>query len=98
MLFALFCTDKQASLEVRLAARPAHLAYVQSFGAKVVRAGPLLDAAGKPCGSLMVLEVADRAEAEAFAAGDPYALAGLFESTLIRPWLTVFLEGERVGP
>jgi uncharacterized protein YciI len=37
-------------------------------------------------GSLVILDVADRAAAEAWAAGDPYAKAGLFAQVAIRPW------------
>jgi len=33
-----------------------------------------------------VIDVADRAAAEEFAKGDPYAKAGLFESTVIKRW------------
>ena len=97
MLFAIICTDKPASLDVRLAARPSHLAYLQTFAAKVAHAGPLLDPDGRPCGSLFLIEVADRAEAEGFAAADPYARAGLFESTVVRPFRTVFKDGEQLG-
>ena len=41
------------------------------------------------CGSLVILEVEDLAAAEAWAAGDPYANAGLFSSVEIRPWKKV---------
>jgi hypothetical protein len=34
------------------------------------------------------------AAAEAFAAADPYAKAGLFESVVIRPFRTVFKDGK----
>ena len=37
-------------------------------------------------GSLVVLDVPDRAAAEAWAANDPYARAGLFERVQVRPW------------
>jgi uncharacterized protein YciI len=37
-------------------------------------------------GSLIILEADDRATAETFAAADPYAMAGLFESVDIRAW------------
>lgn len=94
MLFAIVCTDKPASLELRLATRPTHLAYLTTYKEKLVQAGPLLDTEGRPCGSLLLVEVADRAAAEGFAAGDPYAKAELFESTLIRPYRTVFKDGE----
>ena len=62
-----------------------------------VLAGPLLDVDGRPSGSLLVIDVNDRAEAEGFAAGDPYAKAGLFESTIVRPFREVFRDGERSG-
>ena len=94
MLFAIVCIDKPASLELRLATRATHLAYLTTYKDKVVQAGPLLDTDGRSCGSLLLVEVADRAAAEGFAEGDPYAKAGLFESTLIRPFRTVFKDGE----
>jgi uncharacterized protein YciI len=96
MLFAIYCTDKPASLALRMATRPAHLEYLSGLGAPLVHGGPLLDPEGKPCGSLLLLEAADRAAAEAFAAGDPYAKAGLFESCVIRPLRTVFRDGALV--
>ncbi|SFK52172.1 YciI family protein [Falsiroseomonas stagni] len=93
MLFAISCTDKPASLALRMETRPAHVDYLKQHAASFVLVGPVLDAEGKPCGSLLVVDVADRAAAEAFAAGDPYAKAGLFESTVIRPFRTVFKDG-----
>jgi uncharacterized protein YciI len=44
----------------------------------------LLDEAGEMCGSLIVIEAADLAAAQAFAAADPYAQAGLFVETKIQ--------------
>jgi uncharacterized protein YciI len=41
------------------------------------------------CGSLLILDVADRAAAEAWADGDPYAKAGLFETVEIHAWKQV---------
>ncbi len=41
-------------------------------------------------GSFLLIDMADRAVAEAFAAGDPFAKAGLFESVEIRRWRKVF--------
>lgn len=97
MLFAIICADKPQSLELRLATRPTHLAYLQAYEQKLAQAGPLLDADGRPCGSLFIVEVNDRAEAEGFAAADPYAKAGLFESTVIRPYRPVFRDGGLVA-
>ena len=53
-------------------------------------AGPFLDDEGKPCGSLIVIEAADKKAAEAIFAQDPYADAGIFASTEIRQWNWTF--------
>jgi uncharacterized protein YciI len=84
MLFVLICTDKPDSLALRLATRPAHLAWLETVVVK--GAGPFLDDAGNPNGSLVIIEAKDKAEAEAIAARDPYAVAGLFASVEVRPW------------
>ncbi len=97
MLFAVICTDRPGALDLRMANRPAHLAYLNSRISELVQAGALLDPEGKPCGSLLVIDVADRAAAEAFAAADPYTGAEVFEATVIRPFRTVFKDGARVA-
>lgn len=84
MLFALICTDKPGHLEVRMKVRPEHLAFLASI--KTKGAGPFLDETGNPNGSLVIIEANNRAEAEAIAARDPYALAGLFASVEVRAW------------
>lgn len=91
MLFAIHCIDKPGHLEIRLANRPAHLAYLESFGERIVLAGPTLAADGEtPNGSLIVADLEDRAAADRFCAGDPYAKAGLFERVDIARWKKVF--------
>ena len=61
-------------------------ATIASSKADVVKlGGPMTDDAGDMAGSLLILDVADRAAAEAFTAADPYSLAGLFERVEIRP-------------
>ena len=52
----------------------------------MAQAGALLDGDGEMCGSLLILDVADRAAADAWAADDPYAKAGLFSDVTIKPW------------
>ena len=88
MLIALYAKDKPGALQVRKDNRDAHLAYIADTGV-VAQAGPLLDAEGEMCGSLVVLDVADMAAAEAWAAGDPYAKAGLFSSVELTAWKKV---------
>jgi uncharacterized protein len=85
MLYALICSDRPGAIAVRRANREAHLGYLRETGV-VVQAGPFLDAAGEMVGSLVVIDVPTRAEAEDWAAGDPYARAGLFETVEIRAW------------
>jgi len=87
-MFAVICTDKPDSLELRKANRDAHLAYVAGSGV-VYQGGPFLDAAGNMSGSLLLLDVANRAEAEAWAENDPYAKAGLFLKVRIEEWKKV---------
>lgn len=88
MRVALICTDKPGHLDLRKANRDAHLAYIAETGV-VEMAGPFLDAEGGMCGSLVVLDVADLAAAQVWAAGDPYAKAGLFDKVEIREWKKV---------
>jgi uncharacterized protein YciI len=87
-LFALICMDKPGHLPLRQATREAHLAYVAETGV-VTQAGPFLNDAGEMTGSLLILDVPDRAAARAWAEADPYARAGLFESVTLHGWKKV---------
>ena len=86
MLFALICTDKPNSLDLRMKQRPAHLDYLNGFGDRLKAAGPFTDDAGSPIGTLAIIEARDRAGAQEIARNDPYAKAGLFASVEIRVW------------
>lgn len=78
-LFVLHCLDKPNALQVRMGAREAHLAYVGGKRDILRLGGPMLDADGAMAGSLMIVDVADKAAAEAFSADDPYTKAGLWQ-------------------
>jgi uncharacterized protein YciI len=84
-LFVVYCKDKPGALETRMATRPTHLDYLNGAGL-VKAAGPLLDDAGSPVGSMLIVEAKDRAAVQTFVDNDPYTLAGLFESTQIDGW------------
>lgn len=87
MLFAVIATDRPGSAALRQATRPSHVDYVKTFGPRVQVAGPFLSEDGTTMlGSLIIIEAASRADAEAFSANDPYTKAGLFDSVDIRPW------------
>lgn len=92
MYFALMCHDKPGALQVRMDTRPDHVAFLKDLDAKgiVKAAGPLLDDDEKPCGSLIILELGSKKEAEEIAAQDPYAHAGLFEKVDIKPYTWIF--------
>ena len=85
MLIALIALDKPGALEVRKANRDAHIAYLKDTGV-VQQAGPFLSNTGEMNGSLIVLDVPDMEAAQAWAAGDPYGKAGLFDSVTLRKW------------
>ena len=88
--FAIYCVDKPNSLELRMATREAHLAYVGGFRDQLRLGGPMLNENGDMAGSIIMVEMETLAEAQALAAGDPYNQAGLFERvdiTAFRPSL-----------
>jgi uncharacterized protein YciI len=87
--FILLCRDKPNSLELRMATRPAHLAYFGKFGHRLILGGPMLDDAGNPAGSMLIIEAADGTEAQAIADHDPYKKAGLFAKISVIPFKTV---------
>jgi uncharacterized protein YciI len=86
MLYVIHCFDKKDSLQIRMDNRPDHVAYLKSFGEKLFVAGPTLDSDEQMNGSVVIMDLESMTEAEAFAANDPYAKAGLFESVSIQPW------------
>lgn len=87
MLFVIFCVDKDDHGHVRAANRPAHLAHLKSLGERLKLAGPMTTEDGSAMtGSLIVIEAVDLAAAQAVAAADPYAQAGLFARADVRPW------------
>ena len=62
--------------------RDAHLANLAPLDSRgdIRYGGPLLDDAGKPCGSVVIFEAESIDAVRALAAGDPYVVGGVFES------------------
>jgi len=83
MRVALIARDKPGALHIRTETRPDHVAYLKASPA-VERAGPLMDGDSQMCGSLIILSVADMAEA--WVAGAPDGKAGLFASVELIAW------------
>ena len=84
-LFHFIGLDKPDSLELRASVRPEHLDYLKGSN-KIRAAGALLDSADRPEGSVLIIEAENLEAAKVFADGDPFAKAGLFATTSLRPW------------
>ena len=94
MLYAITGTDKQDSLEARLAARPEHLARLEQLKdeGRLMLAGPFpaIDSndpgpAGFS-GSLIVAEFESLQDAQDWADKDPYVAAGVYDQVDIKPF------------
>ena len=96
MLFTVIRHDKPNSVALRQAARPKHLTYLERVMSCIKSGGALLDDEGQQVGSILIIDVADRAAAEEFAATDPFVAAGLFASTHLAAFRPVFKDGERI--
>lgn len=97
MLYMIYAEDAANSLEKRLAARPAHLARLEQLKSeqRLFAAGPLpaidSEAPGEAgfTGSLVIAEFASLADAEAWAAADPYWVAGVYVKATVKPYKKV---------
>ncbi len=96
MLFAVIRLDKPNSVALRQSARPKHLIYLEQVMPCITTGGALLDEQGQQIGSILIIDVADRAAAEEFAVTDPFVSADLFATTYIAPFRTVFKDGGRI--
>ena len=98
MLYMIYSTDVENSLEARKSARPAHLARLQELDDqnRLFTAGPLpaIDsedpAAAGFTGSLVVAEFESLEAAREWAANDPYIAAGVYDNSVVKPFKKVF--------
>jgi uncharacterized protein YciI len=97
MLYAIISQDKPDSLALRMETRPAHLERLQSLQqqGRLILAGPhpAIDAENPGdvgfTGSLIVAEFTDLITAQQWADNDPYMLAGVYESVVVKPFRKV---------
>lgn len=97
MYYMIYSEDVADSLAQRKLTRPAHLARLQSLAAenRLLLAGPLpaIDAEDPAeagfTGSLVVAEFASLAEAQLWAAADPYLAAGVYARSTVKPFRKV---------
>jgi len=85
MLYLIVQGDRpEAAAEIRKAKTDEHLAYLAKHQDILVLGGALLtDDSGKRVGSVALINVPNRAAADAFVANEPFRQAGLYESILI---------------
>ena len=85
MQFVIHCHDKPEGGTRRERLRDAHLDYLNAHREIIVAHGPLLDDDGvKTIGSVMIVDVADKAQALALWADEPFNRAGVYDYTIER--------------
>ena len=85
MLFIIYQVDKPGSAALRDATRDAHLAYLGEHQDILVLGGATIGDDGKTrTGSVLLINVPSRADAEAFSRNEPFRRAGLFERVEIK--------------
>ncbi|GAB0498054.1 hypothetical protein MMPV_009394 [Pyropia vietnamensis] len=92
LLYVVYCVDKEGCKELRAATRPAHLEWWKASG-RAGKIGPFPDGDGA-VGTLLVVDGTSTEEVTAWAATDPYAVAGLFASVTVWPMKKVVEEGK----
>jgi len=86
--FIVHCTDVANSAALRGPLRQAHRDYLDDRAHMVIARGPLKTDDGEiVTGSALLLDVANRAAAEALLADEPFNKAGVYENVTIERWL-----------
>ena len=85
--------DKPNHQHIRARERPAHLAFLERHAAMLLACGAKLNDDGQGAqGSLYVIDVETREEAERFNAQDPFTQAELFERVAVVLWRKAYLD------
>ncbi len=80
MLYIIYQHDKPGGEAIRAATRDAHFAYLDAHEDRLVLGGALLAEDGRTrIGSVLIINVASHAAAEAFSENEPFRAAGLFD-------------------
>ncbi len=80
MLYIIYQIDKPNSEAIRATHRAAHFAYLDDHEDILVLGGAMLALDGTTrTGSVLIINVGSREEAERFSANEPFRKAGLFE-------------------
>jgi uncharacterized protein YciI len=97
MQFAIIARDKADSENIRDTLRPRRLQWLTANQGRIIAGGGLVDDRNKHVhGGLMIVDAKDRAEAEQFAAEDPFTGAGLYDEVKVVRWRRVFWNYGRI--
>ena len=95
MPFLIETYDKPNSLELRQALREKHLKFLDEKKSLLLACGAKLEDDGSGgSGSVYMVDLETRAEAEAFVNADPFAEGGLFERIVITRMRKAYLDGK----
>ena len=84
MLYILYQEDGPEGAAIRTATKSEHLAYLERHADILVLGGALLaDDGVTRTGSVLIINVPSREDAERFSANEPFRKAGLFKSVKI---------------
>ncbi|MFP1646360.1 YciI family protein [Pontitalea aquivivens] len=91
----IYTEDCEHGPAIREQNRDAHLAYLDSKMEILIASGGLQDETGKSIGACILVDLDTLAEAQEFAAQDPFAIAGLFRTITIQRWNQFYLHGRK---
>ena len=97
MQFIITAHDGENMLEKRMAVRPRHLEGMAKLGKHIVLAGGLLDDEGKMKGSVLILDLEDRAALDDYLKNEPYVVEHVWEKIEVETVNVVIVNGEKVG-
>ncbi|GJC32171.1 hypothetical protein KAM398_21600 [Acinetobacter sp. KAM398] len=98
-LFVLSCTDREGTLEKRLATRPAHLARLQQLDAegRLIVAGAMPKDPNNPqagfYGSTMIVDFDSREALDAWLQDEPFLKEGVYSHIDVKPFNKAFPQG-----
>jgi uncharacterized protein YciI len=91
MLFVFHLLDKPGTGELRERVRPEHKLYLGARSASIAFAGPLLGDDGTTMvGSLLVIDFASRADAQAWLEAEPFTKAGVYGQSSVHAFANLW--------
>ena len=96
MIYIFHLLDKPDGAALRQRVRPEHKIYLAAVADRIAFAGPLLAVDGETMlGSVLAIDFDSRAAADAWLAGEPFNVAGLYASREVHGFANLW--PQRVG-